>query len=328
MTTPFDVKTNCQVILRRIYRRLTGTKRTQDYHVYYAKRQESDERLRDEVEFAMACGAEYANHVAKELRRRVEPIPDLSSLSILELGPGINFGAILFCAMAGAKVAVFDKYLVDWNSDYHPRFYALLREGLKRTYPCLDLAILDVVISERCHSAELIRMRRGDFVPDGIDFENASFDAVVSNATLEHVPDVPSLCGELRRITRSGGIGVHQVDFRDHSNNERPLDFLRIPDSKYAAIFADGHGGGGNRVRPADLIAEFEKAGFELTRFEPNCFADEAYVRKIRPSLLPRYASMSPEDLRVVGGRLFVRSREAEPDAHQDRRSRRTAGVE
>lgn len=326
-TTVLDIKANCQMILRRIYRRFAGTKGTQGVHVYYANSQHSDERLREEVEFSMACGAEYAKHVAKELRRPVKPIPDLSSLSVLELGPGINLGAILFCAMAGARVAVFDKYLVDWHSDYHPRFYSLLREGLHRKYPTLDMTILDLVTSERCHPAEFIQMKRGDFVPGGIDFDDSLFDAVVSNATLEHVTDVPSLCGELGRITRPGGIGIHQVDFRDHSSNERPLEFLTIPDSTYAVSFADGHGGRGNRVRPADLIAEFEKAGLELVRFEPNCFADETYVKAIRPSLLPRYASTSLDDLRVVGGRLFVRSGKVRPHTSEERQSGRAAGV-
>src|SRR5262245_20029678 len=302
-----DLKMSCGLLLRRAYQRFVVRNVTPNFHVYYANRQNNDEQLCREVDFAISCGTEYATGIARELGRRLEPIPDMSALSVLELGPGINFGAILICALFGARVAVFDKYLVGWNEAYHPRFYRLLRERVQdKGMGTADLVILDTIISEGCHSPEVLQAGRGDFGSGQIDLLDSSFDAVVSNAALEHVANVPRLCAELLRVTRPGGVGIHQVDFRDHANNDRPLDFLATPDWKYSIIFSDGHGGGGNRVRPTELIAEFRKAGFELVRFEPNCFADEAYVRDIRPTLLPRYASIPIEDLRVVGGRLFA----------------------
>ena len=303
-----EVKANCEMFLWRMYCVLRRTRAMPDaIHLYYRTRADNDKQLQQEVDFAIACGTEYATNIARELGRRIEPIPDLSSLSVLELGPGINFGAILICALFGARVAVFDKYLVDWNEAYHPPFYRLLRERLHdKGMGIADLTILDRIISEGCHSTEMIQAKRGDFDLGHIDLSDSSFDAVVSNAALEHVANVPRLCGELLRITRPGGIGIHQVDFRDHANNDRPLDFLATPDWKYSIIFSDGHGGGGNRVRPAELIAELRKVGFGLIRFQTNCFADEAYVQEIRPTLLSRYASMSVEDLCVVGGRIFI----------------------
>jgi SAM-dependent methyltransferase len=303
------LKTNCRALLSRVRRRLHRQhEKSAPIHVYYSKREDDDERLHQEVAFAMACGIEYAQNICCELKWRAEPLPDLRGLSVLEIGPGINLGAIFVCAILGARVAVFDKYLVEWRDEYHPRFYRLLRDKLHNEASGYDLSILDKIILEGCHSPEIVRATSGHIERGLFQFEDSTFDAIVSNAALEHVEDVSKLCTELRRITRPGGTGIHQVDFRDHSNNERPLDFLAIPDALYESVFAASQGGGGNRMRPRELIAQFERAGFKLTRFEPNCLADESYVREGRPGFLPRYASMSVEDLRVVGARLFVRA--------------------
>jgi SAM-dependent methyltransferase len=292
----------------RVYRRLRGGATSPErIHEYYARRTDSDAQLRQEVLFAVACGREYAENIVRELGRPNEPMPDLSSLSVLELGPGINFGASLVCAMLGARVAVFDKYLVEWHEAYHPRFYRLLRAELAASDQQLDLRVLDQVIAANCHPDGVIETGRGDLGAGRIDLETGSFDAIVSNAALEHVADVPKLCSELWRVTRPGGVGIHQIDFRDHSNDGRPLDFLAVPDDKYARTFACGQGGGGNRVRPSEFRAAFREAGFDVIRFEPNCFADGAYVEAVRPSLLQRYASLSVEELRVVGGRIFLK---------------------
>ncbi|BFU93744.1 MAG: conserved protein of unknown function [Nitrospira sp.] len=297
----------------RVYRRFRGgTVPRERIHEYYAKRTDSEAQLRHEVSFAVACGREYAENIARELGRPDGPAPDLSSLSVLELGPGINFGAGLVCAMLGARVAVFDKYLVEWHEAYHPRFYRLLRTEFAAAERQFDLRVLDRVIEEGRHPTDVIETGRGDLGSGLIDFASGSFDAIVSNAALEHVADVPNLCVELWRVTRPGGVGIHQIDFRDHSNERRPLDFLAVPDDKYARTFVDGQGGGGNRVRPSEFRAAFGEAGFDVIRFEPNCFADGAYVEAVRPSLLPRYASLSVEELRVVGGRIFLRRQEEE----------------
>jgi len=295
----------------RLYRRFRGCTVPQErIHEYYARRMDSETQLRQEVLFAVACGREYAENIAHELGRLNGPAPDLSSLSVLELGPGINFGAGLVCAMLGARVSVFDKYLVDWHEAYHPRFYRLLRAELAAAERQFDLRVLDRVIKEGRHLADVIEAGRGDLGSGRIDLATGSFDAIVSNAALEHVADVPNLCAELRRVTRPGGVGIHQIDFRDHSNDRRPLDFLAVPDDKYARTFVSGQGGGGNRIRPSEFRAAFTEAGFDVTRFEPNCFADGAYVEAVRSGLLPRYASLSVEELRVVGGRIFLRRQE------------------
>jgi ubiquinone/menaquinone biosynthesis C-methylase UbiE len=60
-------------------------------------------------------------------------------------------------------------------------------------------------------------------LPDG------SIDIHYSNATFEHLADIPASIAQLGRITKPGGVGFHQIDFRDHRNFDRPLDYLTIP---------------------------------------------------------------------------------------------------
>src|SRR5262245_9343620 len=97
-----QIRTNFHTFLWRTYHLLRGRHSMPDrIHVYYGRRQNSDAQLHQEVDFAISCGTEYSTNIAQELGRRIEPTPDLSSLSVLELGPGINFGAILICALFG-----------------------------------------------------------------------------------------------------------------------------------------------------------------------------------------------------------------------------------
>ncbi|MGD0201692.1 MAG: class I SAM-dependent methyltransferase [Bryobacteraceae bacterium] len=41
-----------------------------------------------------------------------------------------------------------------------------------------------------------------------LEFKTASFDAVLSISTFEHISDVPAVLGEIRRVLRSGGVGL------------------------------------------------------------------------------------------------------------------------
>ncbi len=280
-------------------------------HAYFASRSGGDDELQREVEFALACGAEYAGNVAACFGRPTLPRPDISGLSLLEIGPGLNFGAALVCAALGARVVVRDKYLVAWRSDYHPAFYQRLRRDAERAMPGADWSVVDRVGADGSGLTAVLGLQRQDLseatIPETFASESEAYDAVVSNAALEHVPDIDAACSALWRLTRPGGAGVHQVDFRDHSHNDRPLEFLATADADYAASFAASLGGGGNRVRPAEMARAFEGAGFVVSRFDVNCRADEAYVHEARPRLLPRYAALDVEELRIVGGRFFLR---------------------
>ena len=54
------------------------------------------------------------------------------------------------------------------------------------------------------------------------------FDALVSNAVLERIKNANKAFTELFRVTSSGGVGLHQVDYRDHRDFARPLEHLLL----------------------------------------------------------------------------------------------------
>jgi hypothetical protein len=66
---------------------------------------------------------------------------DLRSLhdkTVLEIGPGTNFGPILVLACYEAVPIVADRFLAPWNPSYHFRFYREFRAELVREHPEVD----------------------------------------------------------------------------------------------------------------------------------------------------------------------------------------------
>ncbi len=226
----------------------------------------------------------------------------LDGAAILEIGPGPNFGAQLILASHGARVAVADRFLARWNDAFHPAYY----RALLARWDGPNDAIRRV-------------LREGGYAPEAIVTvaepaermpSVAAVDAVLSNAVLEHVSDFAAVCRELFRVTKPGGINTHQVDFRDHHDFARPLDFLAVQDADFAREFEEAAGRFGNRVRPSEARAMFRDAGFDILAEDVNARADPAYLARILPRIRrsrSRYRDWPEADLRDVGIRFVLR---------------------
>jgi ubiquinone/menaquinone biosynthesis C-methylase UbiE len=140
-----------------------------------------------------------------------------------------------------------------------------------------------------------------------------SVDLVVSCAVLEHLYDLHSAFAHLARITSPGGLGLHQVDFRDHRNFSRPLDYLLLSEEKFTALFKEKHGECGNRVRPQEMRQLFEQAGFRVKEFRPTEFVGQEYLtgllRRLGRAGKSRYCNYPVEDLNYLGG-FFILEKE------------------
>lgn len=94
-----------------------------------------------------------------------------------------------------------------------------------------------------------------------MSLEKGAVDVVVSNAFMEHVPDVDGAIKAMAEITKIGGYGVHVIDTIDHRSygisDVAPLDFLKI-ESSDALVY------GSNRLRPKEYNPIFEKNGFKI----------------------------------------------------------------
>jgi ubiquinone/menaquinone biosynthesis C-methylase UbiE len=138
-----------------------------------------------------------------------------------------------------------------------------------------------------------------------------SFDAVFSNATLEHFYDLPAVARELYRVTKLNGLSRHQIDFRDHRDFSRPLEFLLDDDDGFALALKGNRWMQGNRLRPSEVIRVFYEAGFQLLEIHPNTTAEMAYladfVPRLRAANYTRYAGWPVGDLITTGARFIWR---------------------
>jgi SAM-dependent methyltransferase len=131
---------------------------------------------------------------------------------------------------------------------------------------------------------------------------HASVDVVVSNAFLEHVPDVDRAVEAIARITKPGGYSVHIIDTIDHwiygAPDSGPLDFLKV-DSDQPLV------NGCNRVRPKEYVAIFEKHGFEVLNTSYN--NEVPLTEDERRTFAPPWSSMPLEDLTPTVINITVR---------------------
>ena len=236
----------------------------------------------------------------------------LRGARVLELGPGASLGSALVLACHGAAVTVADRFLSPWDPDYHGPFFRALLARLAVERPELDTGPVRALLEA------------GDWVERGVTglphgsedlhaVPAASFDLVLSNAVFEHVEDVPAALANLARVTRPGGFGVHQVDFRDHRDFARPLEFLTLDAGAFRDVFVERKGECGNRWRFGALAEAFVDAGFALVEARPNMHADADYLEDLAPRLHGDFRALPASELGVLSGCLLVRRRALRP---------------
>jgi phytoene dehydrogenase-like protein len=156
----------------------------------------SPEAVRRAVDHAYMVGSSYLDKIADWVKRPV------AGMSILELGPGPDFGSTLLLTAFGAKVAVSDRWLTPWQSHHHAPLYQGLADRIAAEHPGADVAPLRALVEADAYLPDVIRL-----LEDAERMEEAadsSFDMVVSNADAEHLyrdllPDRKAL----RRVHRS-----------------------------------------------------------------------------------------------------------------------------
>jgi SAM-dependent methyltransferase len=220
----------------------------------------------------------------------------LQGRQYLEIGPGGDFGSQLLMTRLGASVTVADRFLAQWDPEFHPALYRTLLARVGRS-PAIERVIeqsgYDGVINLVSAPAEDLKV-----VPDG------TFDIVMSNAVLEHVYDLGATARELRRVSKPGAVHVHQVDFRDHRDFARPLECLLRSRRQFLRRAVRINFESGCQTRPPELVGIFQDAGYTLDDTVPSHYADEKYLDEFMPRL--RRAWFSPyrkwirDDLRVV----------------------------
>ena len=126
-------------------------------------------------------------------------------------------------------------------------------------------------------------------------------DVVMSNAFLEHIPDVERGIREIARITKVGGLSVHNIDLTDHrryGGGAGPLDFLMESSSEPIVHHS-------NRVRLSQFTELFQRNGFQIVQQIVH------HRLEVPQSLRARFAkpfrSLSQEDLEAGMVRFTAR---------------------
>lgn len=260
----------------------------------------SPEAIERDVAYAVKIGHEYLELLGSRGR-------SVRGAVILELGPGHNYGAALVMACHGADVAVADRFPVSWLDGYHDIFYESLWRRL-----AASRADIDTMPIRRCldvsgthESVAIIDAPAEDLSALG----NDSFDIILSNAVLEHVHDPERVTRELFRVTRPGGIGLHQIDFRDHRDFSRPLEYLLLDTAEFEDMFAERNGECGRQTRHYEMREFFRAAGFNVAEFDANWLAPEEYLDEFMARLRESssaYKGAPRDELRMISGRFIL----------------------
>jgi cyclopropane fatty-acyl-phospholipid synthase-like methyltransferase len=185
---------------------------------------------------------------------------------VLEIGPGpdLGTGAIVLARGAASYQAVdaFDN--VNRSAD---SFYRALETRLERRLDKSRLAFRQVTFPT---------------LPEIDD----TYDLIVSNATLEHVENVPAFFSRLRELTAPGCKMAHHIDAQTHTRIIRdrdPLNILRYGETVYRRLL--WFPGAPNRLLADDYERAATNAGFEITGVLPRRVAHPDYLAKVQPAL-------------------------------------------
>lgn len=246
---------------------------------------------------AVAYAVQVANVYLQRCQSRQISLPDLN---YLEIGPGNDLAPQLVLASSGARVTVADRFLARWDPDYHPGFYEAFLAGWDGPADAIRRAIEEggygPVISAYPEGAENLRS-----LADG------QFDFVQSNAVLEHVADLRRCVLELARVSRTGALHCHQVDFRDHRDFDLPLGQLLLSQTEYRELRSEAGGMYGSSMRMPELIEAMTRQ-FWLIDLEVNARADAVHLKNVAahlPADSP-YHSWPPAALEPTGACLWL----------------------
>lgn len=197
---------------------------------------------------------------------------------VLEIGPGSDLatGAVMMQRGASSYCAV-DRF--DNRVQADPALYSELTRALGTA---VDPTVLDFCQTDFPSLTDL----RGEW------------DLIVSNATLEHIEEIPALFRRLARVASPGAGMVHHVDAQTHMRWIRDVDpwnILRYPSAVYDRLLR--FPGAPNRLLAGDYVRAAQTAGWFDAAVQGGVRAGDDYLSRTR--LAHPFRSAGP-DLRFL----------------------------
>lgn len=237
-------------------------------------------------------------HAYHERACRFVTLPD--TFKCLELGPGDSVLSGLVARAYGAERAwlVDAGQFADTDVGACRRVLDLLRARGRAVPDLGDAADLNAVLD-----------RAGvDYLTNGTEslaeIPDGTIDFFWSQVVLEHVPraEFRRFIEELRRVVTADGIGVHSVDFRDHLGGG--LNNLRFSEAVWEGELFKSSGFYTNRIRPSEMLAVFEEAGFSVALLDETRWPEMPLARA---SLAPAFRTFSDDDLMIAEMEIVLR---------------------
>ena len=213
---------------------------------------------------------------------------------VLEIGPGSDLatGAVMMHRGAVSYCAVD---LFDNREQADPTLYRELASALGSPTDAAALGFCQTAFPE---------------LPD----VTGEWDLIVSNATLEHIEQIPALFRRLAQLAAPGAQMVHHVDAQTHMRWIRehdPWNILRYPSALYDRALR--FPGAPNRLLAGDYVRAAQANGWSEASVWGDAQADEDYLSRTR--LAQRFRSAGP-DLRLLTFTLVASRQARAPDSH------------
>ena len=232
---------------------------------------------------ALGKPASYGDFVLERRLQLIDEMGGLRGKRLLDVG----------CGNGAQTLRLLDRFEATVGLDVVPEHLEVLRAHVPEDVPC-----------------------RAVWYDGGrIPFDDASFDAVLSIETLEHVDDEMSTLGEMFRVLEPGGVLVVSVPnkwwvFETHGANLPGLPWNRVPFFSWLPRPLHSRWARARIYTRQDIVRALERAGFvvEEVRYltAPMDAARPAWLANfLRATMFASTATRCP----VLSTSIFVRAR-------------------
>ena len=202
-----------------------------------------------------------ANYALKVFKSHLikSNINSLTGKTVLELGPGDSIATAIIAHSYGAKSILLDvgKFAKINNNSYFSLIKKLKDDGK-----------ITINIDKNEKIEQILSKSDSTYLTNGLDdlkkIRTNSVDFMFSQAVLEHIrlKDFRRTIEELYRILKKDGVGSHQIDLRDHLNEN--LNNLRFSKKIWESDLFSKSGFYTNRISYDRMINIFKDTNFNI----------------------------------------------------------------
>ncbi|PIX07564.1 MAG: hypothetical protein COZ76_02755 [Flavobacteriales bacterium CG_4_8_14_3_um_filter_35_10] len=250
--------------------------------------------------------------------------------TILEIGPGDNFGvALKFLALGAKKVYLLDKFYSERDDIQQLTIYNNLRVSLNAADQKRFDDAISLINSSLKINPDKLEYIYGFGIEEGQKvFKNNPVDLIVSRAVMQEISNTKKAFKVMNAILKNGGMMLHKIDLRDYGMftkaNNHQLGNLMYPSWIYKLM--TNHSGLPNRNRISHYKILLESLHFKSTFYITHIFGSNEnefiphknnivyrqdyddnhlnYIEQVRSKLANEFKKLPALDLLISG--VFV----------------------